>query len=273
MRIRPAAQSFAVFYLALSIVFFSLVAGNVAAHGIGKKGKSSLSQVHVLDVFTPGKNQGKQPLTNLIDGNASTQWVAGKLPRSFVLELGVSQKISQVGIAVGPHKKNRQHRYAISVSQDGVNWLPVVKNRPLAGGRLTRAGFNPINARYVRITLNAVAHSDSLAIREFKVYGIGGGSVNNGGGSKPRKLTLQWIPSPGRVSGYLVFYGSAPSMASAQISDIPVNMPGFNPQAPSMQYDAWRDLNARPGDNVCFRVRAYDSTGLSAWSAPVCSGV
>ncbi len=265
----PAIFLGAIFSLALT---HGLMTGNALAHSPngGKGGGSSLAKIQILDIFVPGA-EGSPSLYNLIDNNARTRWKTGRASDRFVLDLGLAQRVSQIQMALDKHRKSGQHRYSVHISQDGMNWLPVIKNRRFNSGRFVKAGFNPINARYLRISLNRISHKDVLSIREVMVFGRGGGQ--SGGGPQGQKLTLQWAPSPGHVTGYLVFYGPTPSMASTQISDVSLSEPGFNAQAPSMQFDTWRDLNARPGDNVCFRVRSYGATGLSAWSSAVCSGV
>jgi hypothetical protein len=73
------------------------------------------------------------------------------------------------------------------------------------------------------------------------------------------------------LDGYVVAYGPTPDTATQQISDIKAFSGGFDFTAPSLQYSSWYDLGLQPGDNVCFKVRAYNADGQSDWSAPVCS--
>ena len=84
-------------------------------------------------------------------------------------------------------------------------------------------------------------------------------------------ITLDWNPNPGSIVGYIVYFGPTVATATTELSNIPVDTTNFDPQAPSAQFDTWRDLAMRPGDEVCFRVRAYNDEGLSDWSSPVCS--
>jgi hypothetical protein len=84
-------------------------------------------------------------------------------------------------------------------------------------------------------------------------------------------LTLTWQPGAETLDGYMVAYGPTPDTATQQISDIKAFSGGFDFTAPSLQYSSWYDLGLHPGDNVCFKVRAYNADGLSDWSAAVCS--
>lgn len=85
-------------------------------------------------------------------------------------------------------------------------------------------------------------------------------------------LQLAWQPNnDGVVTGYRVYFGPTADEATTQASDLGPNTINFNAQAPAIVYNAQRDLGLIAGQNVCFRVRAYNDQGaLSAWSAPVC---
>jgi len=260
----------ATLFVVISIGLFLTVIGNVHAHKSlqGSKQTTGLIKISAVSALNPNK-VGSQIITNLIDGNLNTIWKTKQLPQNIILDLGLSQMISSTRIALGAHRKKRVHRYSISISLDSINWVKVANNRSFSTSQWTKASFTPVNARYVKVSLNSVSHKDVVAIRDIEIYGRIGNSNNKGN----QKITLNWRPNSGRIDGYLVFYGPNASMASAQISDISVNSSGFSPLTPSIQYDTWLDLNALPGDNVCFRLRAYSAVGISGWSSAVCSGV
>lgn len=85
-------------------------------------------------------------------------------------------------------------------------------------------------------------------------------------------LQLAWQPNnDGVVAGYRVYFGPTGDEATTQASDLALNTMYFDAQAPAIVYNAQRDLGLVAGQNVCFRLRAYNDQGaLSAWSAPVC---
>lgn len=88
-------------------------------------------------------------------------------------------------------------------------------------------------------------------------------------------LQLAWQPnSDGVVAGYRVYYGPTGDEATTQASDLSLAAANFNAQAPAVVYNAQRDLGLIAGQNVCFRLRAYNGQGaLSAWSTPVCASI
>ncbi len=92
---------------------------------------------------------------------------------------------------------------------------------------------------------------------------------------EPGDLTLHvaWNPHPDQtVTGYLVYYGPALDVTTMVVSDLSVNL-GFNMQNPSVEYKAWGDLRLRAGDDICFRLKAYNSDGESGLSPGVCARI
>lgn len=88
-------------------------------------------------------------------------------------------------------------------------------------------------------------------------------------------LQLAWQPNTdGVVAGYRVYYGPSGDQATTQASDLALTATNFNAQAPSVVYNAQRDLGLVAGQSVCFRLRAYNEQGtLSAWSTPACGTI
>jgi len=84
---------------------------------------------------------------------------------------------------------------------------------------------------------------------------------------------LSWDPNPAgdMVTGYRVYFGSTmdPKMM-AQLDDIAVTRPGFDPAAPGVTYDEWKDLHLRFGTQACFALTAYNANGESGFSNVAC---
>ncbi len=92
---------------------------------------------------------------------------------------------------------------------------------------------------------------------------------------EPGDVTLHvaWNPHPDQtVTGYLVYYGPALDATTMVVSDLSVNS-GFNMQNPSVEYKAWMDFRLRAGDDICFRIKAYNSDVESGLSAGVCARI
>lgn len=83
-------------------------------------------------------------------------------------------------------------------------------------------------------------------------------------------LTLTWEPNPGTVDGYIVYFGPSANAVNEETTDIKAFAGSFDPDSPLIRYDSWFDLGLSPGDQACFKLRAYNSSGISDWSSPVC---
>ena len=75
-------------------------------------------------------------------------------------------------------------------------------------------------------------------------------------------ITLTWDPDPdASITGFRLYMGATDDFTMMTLAENIVNtQAGFDPTAPLVKYDAWTDLHLRLGDNVCFRLTAYDAT-------------
>ncbi len=204
-----------------------------------------------------------------LDGDLRTYWSASGLPQWITLDLGMAQLVSKARISFTAYQWGRSYAFTVASSLDGITWTDTLSTESTPFLQWTDITFTPINARYVRITLDAAitstAHSE---INEIELFGVSAATT------PAATLSLSWSADlSGTTIGYIVYYGATPETANLEISNIPVNSAGFNPQAPSQQYDPYGELGLLPGDNVCFRLKAYNDSGLSQWSSPVCGGV
>lgn len=87
-------------------------------------------------------------------------------------------------------------------------------------------------------------------------------------------LQLSWQPNTDPVAGYRVYFGATADSATNQLSDLATANRALSSQAPSVTYNAGRDLGLNPGSQACFRLRAYNADGvLSDWSQPTCAAI
>jgi hypothetical protein len=83
-------------------------------------------------------------------------------------------------------------------------------------------------------------------------------------------VALSWIPSvSGSDSGYLVYFGPAANNVKNLAFDLSAAT-GLNPDAPYIELSTTKDLQLNPGDNVCFKIRAYTSSQVSNKSTAAC---
>ena len=83
-------------------------------------------------------------------------------------------------------------------------------------------------------------------------------SSNNGGNG----MTLQWNQGSQTVKGFRVYQGPSKTKATKEVFDVPVNWVTFDPT---------QTLGAKPGQRMCFRVKAYNDAGVSGYSSGVCA--
>jgi len=90
-----------------------------------------------------------------------------------------------------------------------------------------------------------------------------------------RTLVVSWSPNPpaDAVQGYILFAGPSEDASDQQVSAVEVTQSDFDPAAPTVEFDSWNDLGLLLGDQVCFRVKAYNSAGTSDYSEPACAVV
>jgi hypothetical protein len=126
----------------------------------------------------------------------------------------------------------------------------------------------------VRFTIDTVSTTTAnVGLAEWEVFPVS--AAENGNSSEANAsntlLTLTWQPNPESVDGYIVYFGPSEDAVTAETTDIKAFAGSFDPQNPSIQYDSWYDLGLQLGDNVCFKLRAYNADGFSDWSLPACT--
>ena len=210
------------------------------------------------------------PPENIIDGNATeTRWASQGMPQWVILDLGTSRLISQTHLSFYNYNADRTYDYTVETSVDKVTWIDVVPDATSGASQWTVDRFMPIHARYVRVTLNSANNSNWAGMWEAKVYGLDSTVT---AACPERNLTLAWQPRGGDPTGYIIHYGRT-EKANKGTVDLSVGSSGFNPDAPSATLRSSTDLGLAAGDNVCFRVRAYNAGAQSSFSSPVCAGI
>ena len=210
--------------------------------------------------------RGRVP-ENAIDGDTTSKWTVLSMPQWIILDLGTTRAVSQVRMLMYGANAGQNMDFNIDVSTDNLNWTTTINHAlPAESPQWTEANFGPIQARYLRISLNSSNTMDYANIYEIEVYGEDVSSTI----VPSATLTLSWQPNADNVQGYVVYYGPTSGAVNTEASTIPITAPGVDPLAPSVQFNSWSDLGLLPGNNVCFAVRAYNADGLSNSSTPVC---
>ena len=78
------------------------------------------------------------------------------------------------------------------------------------------------------------------------------------------QLTVSWQPNIDEVLGYRLYYGPTGDAATALVGETTTT---------SMTVDPINDLGLSAGDMVCFRTKAYNDQGDSAYSDATCTNL
>ncbi len=121
-------------------------------------------------------NDNEAPLF-AVDGNLKKKWCAtGTPPHEIVINLGEVVTVSQIKIAHaeagGESADMNTKAYTLSVSEDGVTYVPVVSVTQNTSSE-TLDTFAPINAQYVKLSVEKPTQGADTAARiyEIEVYG------------------------------------------------------------------------------------------------------
>ncbi|QKT02453.1 discoidin domain-containing protein [Ectothiorhodospiraceae bacterium 2226] len=230
---------------------------------------AAVEQIPAVAVRASAEQVGNYA-AHVIDGNPETRWAGGgePMPHWITLDLGGVHMVNRTRLSFFNHDNGRVYRYSVHGSLDGETWLPVFQNRESQPARWTEADFAGINARYVRVTLESANDSDAASMWAAEVHGRPAGMA-----CAVPTVRVRWSANGDDVNGYRVFAGPSPSNTEQLLSDLPVSSGAIDPDQPAFQYRPWEDLGIRSGENICFRLRAYNDHGQSGWSDARCAGI
>ncbi len=121
---------------------------------------------------TSSSAESANPASNGNDGSSSTRWCAssGNTNEWWAVDLGGIYSIANTSVTW--EFTGKVYRYKIEVSTDNANWILVSDKTTNTNTDQTQTDtFNPVSARYVRITITGLDTSVWASIYEFAVYG------------------------------------------------------------------------------------------------------
>lgn len=84
-------------------------------------------------------------------------------------------------------------------------------------------------------------------------------------------VALTWKPNSKQVDGYQVYFGTSSSTSALlQLAEFHTKDASFPAMAPRADFRSYEDLGLSPGDTACFRLRAFDKSGVSGFGKAVC---
>ncbi|MDQ3000778.1 MAG: discoidin domain-containing protein [Fibrobacterota bacterium] len=115
------------------------------------------------------------PVSNAVDGNPATQWTAstGSYPQHITVDLGVVSHLSKTRSNLEAGDGTRYYGYTISVSKNDTLYTQIVdRNSNREVGSIHDA-FNPVEARFIRLTLNSCNNGGGVAVvKDFEAFGF-----------------------------------------------------------------------------------------------------
>lgn len=124
-------------------------------------GKPATSSTHATDKPAANGNDGSHDTTWASDGTALPQWWRVDLGASYTLE----------SILVRWEFGNVEYTYAIEVSPNGTDFVPVVNVDPAVGPPHMSDFPAGTKGRYVRINISKIVPANASCIYEVTVMG------------------------------------------------------------------------------------------------------
>lgn len=119
-------------------------------------------------IMASGSNAGR-----ITDGVLSNYWDGGVAPASFVVDLETGCLISSIK-AITYYGDSRYYHYSIQASLDGINYETIAKK---SDNSLSTSAGNvfefeqPVNARYIRVSMTKNSANPSVHMNELQVFG------------------------------------------------------------------------------------------------------
>ena len=126
---------------------------------------------------TASGSEATHPPTHAIDNNFGTRWANPALGSSIRVDLGSTQNICSVDIA-WYNGMARQYHFVIATSTNGISFSNVFSGDS-SGTTVSseKYVFGPIDARYVRVTINGNTQNNAASMYELDIFGSLSASV------------------------------------------------------------------------------------------------
>lgn len=163
-----------------------------------------------------------------VDENVKTTWSATSARRGewLQVDLGKPDRVESVQVNFGEEgataigrAPDQYHAYLLERSLDGTTWTTLADrraNRTDVPHDYVDLGA-PVEARYVRVTIDHVAGGAAISLRDLRVFGHGGGTpppapagVDVLRDADRRNALVRWTRVPG-ADGYVVRFGTSRS--------------------------------------------------------------
>ncbi|MEJ2608885.1 MAG: discoidin domain-containing protein [Candidatus Thiodiazotropha sp.] len=123
----------------------------------------------IASVWASAEQSGNPP-KNVLDGDLTTRWSGKGIGTQLTVKLAESTSVCSIGIA-WYHGDERINNFSIAYSTDDATYTQVYKGVSGYGTDIQNYSFAPIDARYIRLTVNGNTINTWASILEFAVNG------------------------------------------------------------------------------------------------------
>jgi len=144
---------------------------NIATVSITVQDPASCTTNLAITGVTASGSEATHPPTHAIDNNFGTRWANPALGSSITADLGSTQNICSVDIA-WYNGNARQYHFIIATSTNGISFSNVFSGDS-SGTTVSseKYVFAPIDARYVRVTINGNTQNNAASMYELDIFG------------------------------------------------------------------------------------------------------
>ncbi len=142
-----------------------------------------MSQLRIRTAEDDGSNDGHTPEMAIdADFDPESRWSSKFAGKELTLDMGMPQTLKEIGFAF--YKGNeRQNFFAVSISINGFDWVPLIQRAKSAGitTAIERFDFDDRVARHIKVIGLGNQQNEWNSIVEVQAYGCGLGEIDSEG--------------------------------------------------------------------------------------------
>ena len=156
----------------ISIWILIIVSGVVEMHGNATAADLCGENLSISSVWASAE-QSANPAQNVIDGDLTTRWSGKGIGTQLIVKLARTASVCSVGVA-WYHGDERVNNFSIAYSEDNVNYTQAYEGVSDYGSDVQYYPISPVDARYIKLTVNGNTINAWASVLEFVVNGDAG---------------------------------------------------------------------------------------------------
>lgn len=115
----------------------------------------------------------KTGFEKIFDANPSTLWISSKKDLPVIMNIDLGKKVILQGSKIVWGKDSDWYTYSLEVSENGREWINVIKEKKVSGQDYKPLLYNYKNIQYLRFSILEVQPENSkAAIKDIELYGV-----------------------------------------------------------------------------------------------------